>query len=43
MAKRFRSAHPAVAVVSVPALPADIHDMDGLRTISDLLDHPRTN
>ena len=26
-----RRAHPDVAVVSVPALPADVHDLDGLR------------
>ena len=31
---RFTRAHPAVAVVGVPALPADVHDIDGLREIS---------
>jgi anion-transporting ArsA/GET3 family ATPase len=36
MAKRFCAAHPDVAVVAVPALPVDIHDLDGLRTIADL-------
>ena len=36
MAKRFASAHPSVALVSVPALPADVHDLDGLRTIGTL-------
>jgi anion-transporting ArsA/GET3 family ATPase len=37
MTKRFRAAHPAVDVVTVPALPADVHDLDGLRTIGELL------
>ncbi len=31
---RFTKAHPAVAVVGVPALPADVHDLAGLREIS---------
>jgi len=31
---RFTKAHPAVAVVGVPALPSDVHDLDGLREIS---------
>jgi anion-transporting ArsA/GET3 family ATPase len=37
MTKRFCSAHPDVAVASVTALPSDVHDLDGLRTIGDLL------
>jgi anion-transporting ArsA/GET3 family ATPase len=37
MTKRFASAHPNVPLVSVPALPADVHDLDGLRTIGRLL------
>jgi anion-transporting ArsA/GET3 family ATPase len=37
MSKRFRAAHPEVAVVHVPALPADVHDLDGLRKIGRLL------
>jgi anion-transporting ArsA/GET3 family ATPase len=37
MAKRFCTAHPEVAVVTVPALPADVHDLDGLREIGALL------
>ncbi|HEY7048573.1 MAG TPA: ArsA-related P-loop ATPase [Jatrophihabitantaceae bacterium] len=37
MARRFAAAHPDVATVAVPALPADVHDLDGLRRISDLL------
>ncbi|HEY3751687.1 MAG TPA: ArsA family ATPase [Pseudonocardiaceae bacterium] len=31
---RFTKAHPSVAVVGVPALPADVHDLDGLREIA---------
>lgn len=30
---RFTRAHPAVPVVRVPALPADVHDLEGLREI----------
>ncbi|NUU23663.1 MAG: ArsA family ATPase, partial [Streptomycetaceae bacterium] len=30
---RFTSIHPDVPVVEVPALPGDVHDLDGLRTI----------
>jgi anion-transporting ArsA/GET3 family ATPase len=37
MAKRFCAAHPEVAVIGLPALPVDVHDLDGLRTIGDLL------
>jgi anion-transporting ArsA/GET3 family ATPase len=37
MTKRFSAAHPQVPLVSVPALPADVHDLDGLRTIGRLL------
>ncbi|MDP9118306.1 MAG: ArsA family ATPase [Actinomycetota bacterium] len=37
MAKRFSAAHPQVAVVEVPALAADVHDLDGLRAIGALL------
>jgi anion-transporting ArsA/GET3 family ATPase len=40
MARRFVAAHPNVAVAPVPALPADVHDLDGLRTIGELLDVP---
>jgi hypothetical protein len=35
--KRFTAAHPAVATVSVAALASDVHDLDGLRLIGDLL------
>jgi len=34
---RFTAAHPAVPVATVPALPGDIHDLDGLRRVGDLL------
>jgi len=37
MAKRFATAHPEVATVAVRALPVDVHDLDGLRTIGRLL------
>jgi anion-transporting ArsA/GET3 family ATPase len=37
MTKRFSSAHPQVPLVTVPALPADVHDLEGLRTIGGLL------
>jgi anion-transporting ArsA/GET3 family ATPase len=37
MTQRFATAHPEVPLVSVAALPVDIHDLDGLRTIGDLL------
>jgi anion-transporting ArsA/GET3 family ATPase len=37
MTKRFSSAHPDVALVTLPALPADVHDLEGLRTIGELL------
>jgi anion-transporting ArsA/GET3 family ATPase len=37
MTKRFTSAHPEVSLISLPALPADVHDLEGLRTIGTLL------
>lgn len=37
MAQRFAAAHPDVAVVTVPALPTDVHDVEGLRRISERL------
>jgi anion-transporting ArsA/GET3 family ATPase len=37
LARRFSSAHPGVATVSVPALAGDVHDLDTLREIGDLL------
>jgi anion-transporting ArsA/GET3 family ATPase len=35
--KGFTAAHPGVATVSVAALAGDVHDLDGLREIGDLL------
>ncbi len=37
MTRRFCSAHPEVPVVSVTALPSDVHDLEGLRAIGNLL------
>ena len=37
VAARFTAAHPKVPTVAVPALPGDVHDLDGLRQIGDLL------
>ena len=37
LAERFTAAHPHVAVTEVFALPEDIHDLEGLRIIGDLL------
>ncbi|MFJ4950268.1 ArsA family ATPase [Streptomyces sp. NPDC088760] len=34
---RFTARHPEVAVVEVPALPGDVHDLAGLRHIGDRL------
>ena len=38
MTKRFTAAHPEVPLVSVAALPVDVHDLEGLRTIGALLE-----
>jgi len=35
--KRFSTAHPDVATAVVPALSTDVHDLDGLRRVGDLL------
>jgi anion-transporting ArsA/GET3 family ATPase len=37
MRDRFASAHPDVAVAEVPALPDDVHDLDGLRAVGRAL------
>jgi anion-transporting ArsA/GET3 family ATPase len=37
MTRRFIAAHPDVAVVTVPALPTDVHDLAGLATVGELL------
>jgi anion-transporting ArsA/GET3 family ATPase len=42
MARRFRAAHPEVAIVAVSALPTDVHDLDGLRQVGTLLAGPRS-
>ena len=34
---RFTARHPGVPVAEVPALPGDVHDLTGLRTIGELL------
>lgn len=34
---RFAKAHPAVPTAVLPALPGDVHDLDGLRRIGELL------
>ena len=34
---RFATSHPDVATAVLPALATDVHDLDGLRTIGDLL------
>ncbi len=39
---RFALAHPAVRTVVLPALPTDVHDLDGLRRIGDLLSRPES-
>lgn len=35
--QRFAAAHPTVPTVVVPALPTDVHDLEGLRRIGELL------
>jgi anion-transporting ArsA/GET3 family ATPase len=37
---RFTKAHPNVPSVSVPAMPSDVHDLPGLRTIGEQLTGP---
>jgi anion-transporting ArsA/GET3 family ATPase len=37
---RFTGAHPNVAVTEVPAMPVDVHDLDGLRAIGAALAEP---
>jgi anion-transporting ArsA/GET3 family ATPase len=39
---RFATAHPRVRTVVLPALPSDVHDLDGLRRIGDLLGTEQT-
>jgi anion-transporting ArsA/GET3 family ATPase len=40
VAARFTEAFPAVPAVSVTAQPADVHDVDGLRTIGAAISRP---
>jgi anion-transporting ArsA/GET3 family ATPase len=43
MARRFAAAHPSVPTARVAALPADVHDLTGLRTVGTLLaKHPKS-
>ncbi|HEX6516921.1 MAG TPA: ArsA-related P-loop ATPase [Nocardioidaceae bacterium] len=35
--QRFAAAHPEVATALMPALPTDVHDLEGLRLVGDLL------
>jgi hypothetical protein len=35
VAGAFTSAHPAVPVLQVPALPEDVHDLAGLRRVGE--------
>ncbi len=37
LCRRFSAAHPAVSTVTVPALATDVHDLEGLRRIGELL------
>jgi len=37
LADRFTAAHPGVPVTAVTALAGDVHDLDGLREVGDLL------
>ncbi|WP_205730152.1 ArsA family ATPase [Blastococcus sp. TF02-8] len=40
LADRFTSAHPEVAVRTVPAAAGDVHDLDGLRVMAEALTGP---
>jgi anion-transporting ArsA/GET3 family ATPase len=40
LADRFTSAHPEVAVRTVPAAAGDVHDLDGLRMMAEALTGP---
>lgn len=37
LTERFTGAHPGVPIAQVPALAEDVHDLDGLREIGELL------
>jgi anion-transporting ArsA/GET3 family ATPase len=38
--RRFTAAHPGVPVAEVPALPTDVHDLEGLRAVGEALAGP---
>ena len=40
LADRFTSAHPEVAIRTVPAAAGDVHDLDGLRVMGEELTGP---
>ena len=40
LAERFTRAHPSVAAATVPALAEDVHDLEGLRQVGDLMAAP---
>lgn len=40
MRARFEGAHPEIGVIPVPALPTDVHDLPGLRTLAAVLTKP---
>jgi anion-transporting ArsA/GET3 family ATPase len=37
--RRFAASHPDVPTAVLPALPTDVHDLDGLRRVGELLAH----
>jgi anion-transporting ArsA/GET3 family ATPase len=37
LGRRFEAAHPQVPIAVVPALPGDVHDLEGLRQVGALL------
>src|SRR5581483_1546725 len=37
MTRRFAAAHPDIPLIAVPALPTDVHDLEGLREVGSLL------
>jgi anion-transporting ArsA/GET3 family ATPase len=43
LADRFTSAHPEVAVRTVPAAAGDVHDLDGLRVMGEELTGPEAD
>ena len=40
LAEGFTAAHPSVPVGEIPALATDVHDLEGLRQVADLLADP---